>query len=328
MMAEQLVAKPIHVETLKSGERIIIDPALTTQRMFMYFYLFINIGSIVGQITMVYAERYVGFWLAFTLPTVMFCLCPLVLIAFHNKYNQRPPTGSVLGKSMSLIRFALKGKVSANLGQTYRNIKSDNFWNDVKPSRVADKPKWMTFDDLWVDEVARGVKAIAVFTFYPLFWLAYNQIDSNLVSQANTMDLAGVPNDLVNNLNPLGIIIMIPILDNVVYPLLRKFKIRFSPLKRMCAGFFMACAGMIWAAVVQHYIYTKGACGEYMNTCDTPAPINVWVQAGSYILIGLAEIFASITGLEYAYTKAPANMKSLVFGKRACADPGHRLRVI
>jgi proton-dependent oligopeptide transporter, POT family len=35
MMAEQLTSKPMHVETLKSGERIIIDPALTTQRMFM-----------------------------------------------------------------------------------------------------------------------------------------------------------------------------------------------------------------------------------------------------------------------------------------------------
>jgi proton-dependent oligopeptide transporter, POT family len=33
-----------------------------------------------------------------------------------------------------------------------------------------------------------------------------------------------------------------------------------------------------------------------------------------YILVGLAEIMASITGLEYAFTKAPANMRSLVFG--------------
>lgn len=111
---------------------------------------------------------------------------------------------------------------------------------------------------------------------------------------------------------------MIPILDNIVYPLLRKAKIRFSPLRRMCAGFFIACSAMIWATVVQYYIYQRGACGKYMNTCDTTAPINVWAQAGSYVLIGLAEIMASITGLEYAYTKAPANMKSLVFGEFLC----------
>jgi len=198
----------------------------------------------------------------------------------------------------------------------------------------------MTFDDLWVDEVSRGIKACLVFAFYPLFCkcpspgspippraaarleaadrtslgLAYNQIDNNLVSQAATMQLNGVPNDLLNNLNPLGIIIMIPILDYIVYPAMRKLKIRFTPLKRMCAGFFVACAAMIWATVIQYYIYTKGECGYEMNKCDNPAPINVWAQAGSYVLIGLAEIFASITGLEYAYTKSPANMKSLVFG--------------
>lgn len=95
------------------------------------------------------------------------------------------------------------------------------------------------------------------------------------------MDLHGVPNDLINNLNPLGIVIMIPILDIIVYPTLRKLKIRFSPVKRMAAGFFIASGAMVWAAVVQHYIYSRGACGKYMNDCETPAPLNVWIQAGS-----------------------------------------------
>jgi POT family proton-dependent oligopeptide transporter len=40
--------------------------------------------------------------------------------------------------------------------------------------------------------------------------------------------------------------------------------------------------------------------------------LNVWIQSGSYVLIALSEIFASITGLEYAFTKAPKNMRSLV----------------
>lgn len=39
---------------------------------------------------------------------------------------------------------------------------------------------------------------------------------------------------------------------------------------------------------------------------------SVWIQIPAYVLIALSEIFASITGLEYAYNKAPTRLKSLV----------------
>jgi POT family proton-dependent oligopeptide transporter len=80
---------------------------------------------------------------------------------------------------------------------------------------------------------------------------------------------------------------------------------------------------MIWAAVVQYYIYQKSECGwnasgdkwseeeGKMVRCD-PAPINVWAQTGSYVLVALSEVFTSITSLEYAFSKAPKNMRSMV----------------
>lgn len=55
---------------------------------------------------------------------------------------------------------------------------------------------------------------------------------------------------------------MIPLCDFILYPALRKLKIRFTPLRRMLTGYFVACAAMIWAAIVQYYIYKKGACGH------------------------------------------------------------------
>lgn len=45
----------------------------------MYFYLMINFGALGGQIGMVYVEKYVGFWLSYTLPTAVYCLAPLVM---------------------------------------------------------------------------------------------------------------------------------------------------------------------------------------------------------------------------------------------------------
>ena len=45
-----------------------------------------------------------------------------------------------------------------------------DFWESAKPSKLGDAaPKWVNFDDLWVDEVKRGFKACVVFLWYPLY---------------------------------------------------------------------------------------------------------------------------------------------------------------
>lgn len=149
-------------------------------------------------------------------------------------------------------------------------------------------------------------------------------VNNNLVSQAAVMERHGVPNDILSNLNPFALLVFIPLNDRVIYPLLRKAGIRFTPIKKMAAGFFIACSSMIWAAVIQYYIYKKSECGWHAATgskidpatgeevkCD-PAAINVWAQTGSYVLIALSEVYTSITSLEYAFSKAPRNMRSMV----------------
>ena len=81
LVAEQYESKhprPI-VFTEQSGERVIHDPVMTVSRIYMRYYFFINVGALLGQIAMVYAEKYVGYWLAFLLPTIMFLLTPIVM---------------------------------------------------------------------------------------------------------------------------------------------------------------------------------------------------------------------------------------------------------
>lgn len=132
------------------------------------------------------------------------------------------------------------------------------------------------------------------------------------------MTTNGLPNDVLGNLDPFALLIFIPICDRLIYPALARANIRFTPLKKMTWGFFTGSAAMIWAAVVQHYIYKTNPCGYSAATCEDAdgnalvSPLNVWIQTGSYVLLALSEIFASITGLEYAFTKAPKNMRSLV----------------
>ncbi|KAI0826573.1 oligopeptide transporter [Trametes gibbosa] len=321
LVAEQYKRTKLFIAHTKKGERVIVDPMMTTSRIYMYFYLFINVGSLIGQISMAYSEKYVGFWLSFTLPTIIFMICIPVLYFGRNMYVKSPPQGSVLSKSLRIWRYAAKGRWSKNPVKTWRNLNAADFWESAKPSNFKgeNRPTWMTFDDQWVDEVKRGFKACSVFLWFPIYWLTYNQLNNNLVSQAATMVTNGIPNDVLSNLDPLALIILIPICDQFVYPALRRFGINFSPIKRICLGFFAGAAAMVWAAVVQHFIYKRNPCGYSVATCKDPvtgdpltSDLNVWIQTGAYVLIALSEIFASITGLEYAFTKAPKNMRSLV----------------
>ncbi|KAJ4318091.1 hypothetical protein N0V94_004616 [Neodidymelliopsis sp. IMI 364377] len=305
LIVEQIPTERLQISE-RDGKRVIIDPAITVTRVYNYFYLFINIGALAGQLGMVYAERYVGFYLSYLIPTVFFLFALPVLILCKKHYILRPPSGSVMGPAFKLLAKALGTR---NL----KNWNDGKMWESIRPSALgANKPSWYNFDDAWVDEVARGFRACGVFFWVPIFWLAYRQMDSNLTQMCSTMALHGVPNDLLANLDPICIIIIVPIMDTVIYPFLRKRGIRFTPLKKICAGFIIASFSMVWASVLQYYVYkTSGYYDDPTNT-DYKSPINVWAVTGVYILIAMSEIFASVTTLEYAFTKAPKNMRSLV----------------
>lgn len=125
----------------------------------------------------------------------------------------------------------------------------------------------------------------------------------------------------MQNIDPITIIIFIPICDKIFYPALRKIGIPFKPITRITWGFFFGAFAMAYAAGVQQLIYSSGPCYDAPAACPaalqadgTYAPNNVHVaiQTPAYLLIGLSEIFASITGLEYAFTKAPQSLKSFV----------------
>lgn len=56
LIAEQYKQITLEVRTLPSGERVVLDPTLTVSRIYMYFYMMINIGALCGSVSMVYAE--------------------------------------------------------------------------------------------------------------------------------------------------------------------------------------------------------------------------------------------------------------------------------
>lgn len=129
------------------------------------------------------------------------------------------------------------------------------------------------------------------------------------------MQLHGIPNDIMQNIDPLTLIFLIPIFDRYLYPGLRKIGVPFRPITRITWGFVFGAVAMAYAAIVQHVIYSSPPCYSAPLACETshlPNEVHVAVQTPAYFFMAISEIFASITGLEYAYTKAPPSLKSFV----------------
>lgn len=110
---------------------------------------------------MSYTAQREGFYLAFLLPTIVFMLCPFVLYFGKKRYTLYPPTGSVLSKSFRILMYCAKG-----IWFSPKSLAAPDFWEKAKPSNVSAEEQarlsWMTYDDAFVDEVARGFQACRV----------------------------------------------------------------------------------------------------------------------------------------------------------------------
>lgn len=307
LIAEQYQETQPRVRILKSGERVIVSPELTIQRIYMIFYMAINIGSLFSLATTT-LELHVGFWSAYLLPLCMFITGFFILIAGRKHYVVTPPKGSVIPHSMRILWIGLSSRGGLEAAKPSSQGRLQN-------GRVV------LWDAKFVDELQLALSACKTFPFFITYWTAYSQMLNNFISQAGTMELHGIPNDIMANIDPITIIVFIPILDRIVYPWLRGFGIDLKPITRIFWGFIMAAIAIAYAAFVQKLIYSAPPCYEYPLQCDDGRlpngdyrhnHVHVATQAPTYFFIAISEIFANVTGLEYSYSKAPASMKSFI----------------
>lgn len=136
-------------------------------------------------------------------------------------------------------------------------------------------------------------------------------MQNNLISQAAQMEASGTPNDLLPAVNQVGCIVLGPIIQGWVYPFLHRRGIYLQPVARITIGFGFVALSMLYATIVQHAIYNAPPCYANLDHCG-PNHINIWIQAPLYLLMSVGEIFAYVTGLEYAYGHSPQKMKVVV----------------
>ncbi|CAB9522572.1 family 15 member [Seminavis robusta] len=156
-----------------------------------------------------------------------------------------------------------------------------------------------------LSDAARALNVLPVFAMLPCFWMLYDQQGSVWTLQASRMNLYGVIQpEQINVLNPIGLFVLIPVFDRVVYPALQKREIDISPLRRMGWGMVLVSSAFYISGIVEYVIDYRIQNGL--------SPISVAWQIPQICLMTVAEIFISVTGLEFAYSVSPDRLKSFV----------------
>ena len=166
-------------------------------------------------------------------------------------------------------------------------------------------------------DVRDVLRLLPIFAVLPIFWCVFDSTGSVWLLQRLNMGyclgLLCLEPDMLGFLNPALVIILIPIFDQCLMPCLercgtgldgRRSWLFPTPLRKMAAGMQIGALAFITSGFLQLGIDAQGP--------PPVQPLNQWLQLPQYLLVTIAEILVSITGLEFAYSQSPPDMKSTV----------------
>ncbi|MHC4360453.1 MAG: POT family MFS transporter [Planctomycetota bacterium] len=151
-----------------------------------------------------------------------------------------------------------------------------------------------------------GLRAIGklciIYVFIAMFWALFDQMDSAWVLQAEQMNRNWLGRQWLSAqivaVNPLMIMILIPVFSFVIYPAINRV-FRLTPLRKISIGLFVAASVFVISAWIETKIIAGGK------------PSIGWLIL-AYLILTSAEVMVSITCLEFSYTQAPKKMKSFI----------------
>lgn len=166
-------------------------------------------------------------------------------------------------------------------------------YNKIKSKEKRDH--WLdhaddTYDTELIEDVKIVFRVLKLFIPLPIFWALYDQQGSQWTFQATRMDgqigsFVLLP-DQLQAINPLLIMIFIPIFETFIYPAFDKIHFINTPLKKLVVGGFLASVAFIVAGVVELQIENtypilptdKLAQIRFFNTMDC----NVRIDMGKH----------------------------------------------
>ncbi|XP_053900778.1 solute carrier family 15 member 2 isoform X3 [Malaclemys terrapin pileata] len=229
------------------GDQFEEEHAQERSKFFSVFYLAINAGSLIstfvtpvlrGDVKCFGGDCYA---LAFGVPAALMVIALVVFIAGSGMYKKTPPRGNILLEVCQCIAFAITNRLKNHSKQ----IPKREHWLDWASEKYSKQ---------LINEIKMVTRVLFLFIPLPMFWALFDQQGSRWTLQATKMnaDFGGIvfKPDQMQFLNPLLILIFIPIFDFGIYPLINMCRFNFTPIRKMATGMILAGLAFAAAAIV------------------------------------------------------------------------------
>lgn len=290
----------VNYKRLSDGSQVIIDHKATLEKLSMSFYMFINWGctlSLLGS----FMERYLGFWPVYLLTALLFLTLPLLL-----KYLE---PRIIHSESIIKEQHSLSSSDESDALNVYRE-----FYYHLKSHFFGTSLPINSQIMIGEADIRKFFNCVILFLFFVPFYLNDASLISVQISLAATMSTSvHLPNDFYQALNPIAIIILIPILSHLVYPYLLKVNRPLSPRLKIVIGFTITSIGTFLGAYVQNEVYRNSSCDiNHVSECEEPSQVSLfsWIcYLLMFVLQACGECFAAATCYELAYELSPTFLR-------------------
>ncbi|XP_018358081.1 PREDICTED: solute carrier family 15 member 1-like isoform X2 [Trachymyrmex cornetzi] len=211
---------------------------------FSLFYFSINTGSLISTILTPVIRKTECFgtdcyFVAFLVPAILMIISIVVFVLGKRMYKMVNPTGNLIVKVTKCVCHAICNKIKG------KGEKRDH-WLDH-----ADD----VYDNKLIEDIKVALRVLKLFVPLPIFWALYDQQGSQWTFQATRMDgqigsIVILP-DQLQAVNPLLIIIFIPIFETGIYPIFAKIHFIDTPLKKLVVGGLLASVAFVAAGIVE-----------------------------------------------------------------------------
>lgn len=268
------------------GDQFKANQTHLLKKVYELFYFMINFGSFFSTLITPWTLKHYGPAVAFGVPGVLMFLATIVFWMGRHQYVHVAPTKGDGNGFLSVIKTAFTSQDKKKAGDSFLDVAVTKHGKESVEAAKA------------VLDIAKLFAAISV------FWALFDQHGSSWVIQAMNMNLTFMGMEFeasqISAWNPIMVMGLIPLFSMGIYPLLDKMGLKTTPIRRMTWGMFVAAAAFAMVGALQ--IWMDGSAEK----------INVMWQFFPYLVMTVAEVMISITGLEFAYTQAPRAAKSTI----------------